>query len=136
MIEGRHFRSSEARHRTVADAIDRYYTDELGLPEGADRKRIAAFLKAERAASREPRMRDIVTRVGRLNWWRERLGRVRLADITPALLTEYRGKLFRETYTRAKPGAKRSTLKASERRSVQTQPIDGARISGLSLLCV
>jgi len=115
MIEGRHYRSSEARNRTLREAIDRYFTDELGLPEGADRRAILQHIKAEEAAGRELKKRDIPTRVGRLLWWRERLGSVKLAELTPALLAEYRGKLKKEPFTRAKPGAKRSTLKKGEK---------------------
>jgi hypothetical protein len=32
MIEGKHFRSVEARRRTVAEAIDRYVAEELPRP--------------------------------------------------------------------------------------------------------
>jgi hypothetical protein len=46
----------------------------------------------------------------RLRWWKERLGHLKLADITPALLVEQRNKLAREPYTKARPGAPRSTL--------------------------
>lgn len=114
MIEGRHYRSTEARNRTLREAIDRYFTDELGLPEGADRRAMLRFVKAEEAADHELKKRDIPTRVGRLLWWRERLGSVKLAELTPALLAEYRGKLKREPFTRAKPGSKRSKLKEGD----------------------
>lgn len=82
MIEGRHYRSTEARNRTLREAIDRYFTDELGLPEGANRRTVLRFVRAEEAAGREPKKRDIPTRFGRLLWWRERLGSVKLAEIT------------------------------------------------------
>jgi integrase len=90
MIEGRAFRSVEARRRTLADAIDRYVDEEA------------------------PKKRDASTRVSRLLWWKDKLGHLKLADITSAVIVEYRGKLKRETYTRAKPGAKGSTLKAGQ----------------------
>jgi integrase len=90
MIEGRHFRNVEARRRTLSDAIDRYCGEEL------------------------PKKRDARTRVIRLRWWKERLGHLKLADITPAILVEYRGKLAKEVFTRARPGAPGSTLKEGE----------------------
>lgn len=111
MIEGKHFRSVEARRRTLGEAIDRYCTDELSLPPGADQKAVTAFLKAEAAAGRRPKKKDVRTRVIRLRWWNEKLGHLKLADVTPAVLVEYRGKLGRETFTRANPKSKRTTLK-------------------------
>jgi len=90
MIEGKHFRSAEARRRTVGAAIDRYLEEEL--PAKKD--------------SRNPRIR--------LLWWKQKVGELKLADVTPAVLVEYRGKLAREPFTRAKPGAKGSTLEKGE----------------------
>lgn len=90
MIEGRHFRGVESRRRSLADAIERYVTEEL------------------------PKKRDARTRAIRLNWWKDKLGRLMLADITPAVIVEYRGKLSREHYTRARPGAPGSTLEEGE----------------------
>lgn len=90
MIEGKHFRSVEARRRTLAEAIDRYSEEEL------------------------PRKKDAATRRIRLRWWREKLGHLKLAEITAAVLVEYRNKLVRETFTKAKPGAKGSMLEESE----------------------
>jgi integrase len=49
-----------------------------------------------------------------LPWWREKLGHFKLCDITPPLIAQYRDKLVAETYRRARPGAKRSSLKAGE----------------------
>ena len=91
MIEGRHFRSAEARRRTLAEAIDRYL---------------------EREA---PKLRDGRMHTSTLPWWREKLGRFKLCDITPALIALYRDKLAAEPYRRARPGARRSSLKAGER---------------------
>ena len=90
MIEGRHFRSAEARRRTLAEAIDRYLEHEA------------------------PKLRDGRMQRSTLPWWREKLGRFKLCDITPALIAQYRDKLAAETYRRARPGAKRSSLKAGE----------------------
>ena len=90
MIEGRHFRSVEARRRTLADAIDRYLEHE------------------------GPKLRDGRMHRSTLPWWREKLGHFKLCDITPPLIAQYRDKLAAETYRRARPGAKRSSLKAGE----------------------
>ena len=90
MIEGRHFRSAEARRRTLADAIDRYLEHEV------------------------PKLRDGRMHRSTLPWWREELGRFKLCDITPALIAQYRDRLATEAYQRARPGAKRSSLKAGE----------------------
>lgn len=50
-----------------------------------------------------------------LPWWRKQLGHLKIADITPAILVEMRGKLARETSTRAKPStSSRTTLKKGE----------------------
>ena len=91
MIEGRHFRSAEARRRTLAEAIDRYLEREV------------------------PKLRAGRMHTSTLPWWREKLGRFKLCDITPALIAQYRDKLAAEPYRRARPGAKRSSLKAGER---------------------
>jgi integrase len=116
MIEGRHFRNVEARRRTLAEAIDRYCTDELGLPEGAaaDAAAFKTYLRAQAATGRALKKRDVRTRVIRLRWWREKLGHLKLADVTPELIVEYRGKLTRERFTRARPGAPGSTLEKGE----------------------
>lgn len=90
MIEGKHFRSVEARRRTLAEAIDRYIAEELPKKRAGDMHR------------------------HNLPWWRKHLGHLNLADITPAILVEHRGKLARETYIRAKPQSKRTTLQKGE----------------------
>ena len=90
MIEGKHFRSVEARRRTLGEAIERYTEEEL------------------------PQKKDAATRVIRLRWWKEKLGHLKLSEITPAILVEYRNKLGKETFVKAKPGARGSTLKKGE----------------------
>jgi integrase len=90
MIEGRHFRGLEARRRTLGEAIDRYLLEEL------------------------PRKRNGSTHRSNLPYWRKHLGHLKLADITPAILVEYRGKLSRETFTRANPQSSRTTLNEGE----------------------
>ena len=64
MIEGRHFRSAEGRRRTLAEAIDRYLEHEA------------------------PKLRDGRMHKSTLPWWREKLGRFKLCDITPALIAQ------------------------------------------------
>jgi integrase len=86
----------EARRRTLAEAIDRYLGEVL------------------------PSKRDARTRRARLLWWKEKLGRLKLAEITPAILVEYRGKLSREPYTRAKPDSKRSIIEGEAPRYTRT----------------
>ncbi len=90
MIEGKHFRNVEARRRTLGEAIDRYIAEEL------------------------PKKRD--GSMGRVNlpYWRKAIGHLKLADITPAILVEHRGKLARGKFLRAKPESKRSTVKKGE----------------------
>jgi integrase len=90
MIEGRHFRGVEARRRTLGEAIDRYLAEEL------------------------PKKRNGSTHRSNLPWWKERLGHLKLADVTPAILVEQRGKLARETFIRANPKSARTTLKEGE----------------------
>lgn len=91
MIEGKHFRNSEARRRTLGAAIDRYLLEEV------------------------PKKRDGSMHRVRLPWWKEHAGNVKLADVTPALIAELRGKLSREHFSRADPAAKRTTLKKGEK---------------------
>jgi integrase len=86
MIEGKHFRSVEARRRTLSDAIDRYLEHEVGKLRNGNMHRT------------------------NLPYWREALGRLKLSEITPAIIVEHRDELAAGTYTRAKPGAPGSTL--------------------------
>jgi len=74
---------------TLAEAIDRYVAEEL------------------------PKKRGGAMHRNHLSWWRAKIGAVKLADVTPALVSEHRGKLAREPYSRAKQ-SKRSTIKGRE----------------------
>jgi integrase len=87
MIEGKHFRSSEARRRTLDAAIDRYMEEEL------------------------PKKRDGRNHRYTLPYWKEQLGKLKLSEITPAIIVEHRGKLARGKYMRAKPDSKQSVVK-------------------------
>jgi integrase len=98
MIEGKHFRSVEARRRTIAEAIDRYVAEELPKKRAGDMHR------------------------HNLPWWKKNLGHLKLADVSPPILVECRGKLQRETYTRAKPESKRSLVKGREATRFSRKP--------------
>ncbi len=86
MIEGKHFRGVEARRRTLGEAITRYLEEVV------------------------PSKRDERTRRIRLRWWSEKLGHLKLAEISPQTIAEYRGKLSREPFTKAKLSSKRTTI--------------------------
>lgn len=77
MLEGKHFRNVEARRRTVGDAIDRYLRYEL-----------------PRKSDRAPR--------GRLRWWKDEIGHLKLGEVSPALIAECRDKLLATPYRRGK----------------------------------
>lgn len=69
--DGRHFKTSEAKKHTLAELIDRYMKDYI----------------ARKVKSKQE---------GHLLWWKAHLGKYVLADITPALIAEYRDKLSNE----------------------------------------
>ena len=70
--EGRYFSSTEARKRSVADLIDRYLADVL------------------------PGKKDVAAPARQLASWKNRIGHLMLADVTPAVLSEARDSLLRE----------------------------------------
>lgn len=68
--EGRHFKTVEAKKHTFADLVDRYIKDVLPTkPKQAVRQKM------------------------QLEWWKEKMGVYVLADITPALIVQYRDEL-------------------------------------------
>jgi hypothetical protein len=73
-IEGRHFKTAEAKRHTLADLIDRYIVDIL------PHKGASAIRKQTQ----------------QLLWWKARLGYCIVADITPALIAEHRDMLRRD----------------------------------------
>ena len=83
--DGRHFKYSEAKKHTLAELIDRYKRDIL--PTKTNNK------KTQKVQGQQ------------LDWWKAELGDYALADVTPALLAEYRDKL---TSTEIRPNTKRS----------------------------
>jgi integrase len=80
--EGRHFKTSEAKKRTLKELVDRYIKEIL---------------------PQKPKSKTDQTT--QLNWWKNQIGSYSLADLTPALIVEYRSKLLLEPSTRK---AKRS----------------------------
>ena len=77
--EGRHFKTTEAKRHNLAELVDRYVKDVL------------------------PAKRDTVNQTRQLAWWKEQLGTHALADISPALLAEYRDRLAKTPTPSGKP---------------------------------
>jgi integrase len=71
VLEGRYFHSTAAKRHTVGEMIDRY---------------LVHVLPHKRANTVRPQQ-------GHLRWWKACLGNVPLAELTPALIVEYRDKL-------------------------------------------
>lgn len=68
--EGRHFKTTAAKRHTLGEAIDRYIKNVLPTKE-----------KCQYSQGRQ------------LKWWKENIGSYSLADVTPALIAQYREKL-------------------------------------------
>ena len=80
--EGRHFKTAESKKRTLSELIDKYIAQVLPTkPKSYEKQR------------------------AQLTWWKEQIGAYALADITPAMIAEYRDKLLDEVTCR---GTKRS----------------------------
>ncbi|MBX3708210.1 MAG: site-specific integrase [Gammaproteobacteria bacterium] len=75
--EGRHFKTTEAKRRTLGEMIDRYIKDILPSKPKNQKNRSL-----------------------HLNWWKSELGKYTLADITPPIICEHRDKLAKVTTTR------------------------------------
>jgi integrase len=78
--EGRHFKTTEAKRHTLTELIDRYCQDVLATkPKNArDQKR-------------------------QFDWWKAEIGNHALADVTPALIAQYRDKLASGITSHGKP---------------------------------
>jgi integrase len=87
MRDGRYFSDTAAKRHTIADLIDRY------------RKTIVP----------QKRPNTIAAQRSHLNWWDERVGHMRLADMTPAVIVEHRD-LLRQTFGPATTNRYLSTL--------------------------
>jgi integrase len=68
--EGRHFKTAEAKKHTFAELVDRYIKDVLPT-------------KPKQAKAQKQQ----------LEWWKEQMGAYALADVTPALIVQYRDEL-------------------------------------------
>jgi hypothetical protein len=75
--DGRHFRTSESKRHTVKDLIDRFIKEWIPKDPQYQQKKISYLL-----------------------WWREALGHLMLADLTPAQIAACRDKLLSETTCR------------------------------------
>jgi integrase len=71
--EGRHFKTNEAKRHTLADAIKRYAMEVMPNKTGSNSQHYQLY------------------------WWKTELGAYVLADITPALISQCREKLLRES---------------------------------------
>ena len=90
IVEGRHFKTAEAKRHTLAEAIDRYLRDIL------PHKSFSSI--------------DNQTR--QLRWWKAQLGHCILADLTPTLIADHRDKLARGNGIRRKNSTVRRYLAA------------------------
>lgn len=70
---GRYFKTSEARHRTLGELIDRYLRDVL---------------------PRKPKA--IKDQTKQLGWWKSQLGHLFLGDVTPSIVADARDRLAAE----------------------------------------
>lgn len=71
--EGRYFKTTESRKRTLAELIDKYLVERLPQ-RGNDKETVGP----------------------QLNWWKTNIGAYHLKDITPAMIAEHRDKLLNE----------------------------------------
>ena len=81
--EGRHFKTSESKKHTIKELVERYIKEIL--PQ---------------------KPKSTIDQKTQLGWWKNSIGSFSLADVTPALIIEYRSKLALEKSERK--GAKRS----------------------------
>jgi integrase len=79
--ERRYFKAAESERRTVGEVIDRYLVEILPTKAGS-RKQQGQFL-----------------------WWQEELGRLTLADLTPAMIADCRDRLARGKTPSGKPAS-------------------------------
>ncbi len=118
---GRHFPAAESRRRTLAELAERYL-------ETVQRRRPHAYAK-ERTT---------------LEWWKAKLGRYALANITPAMIAEKRDELLAENIGTDKAPQRRGpatanrylallskafSLAVSEWRWLKDHPMRGGQVS-------
>ena len=103
-FEGKHFAAEAARRHTLADAIDKYIAEvrpEL-LPKRIDPTRKPKAGHHTRSDAQ------------RLQWWRNKLGTLTLAELAPEVLAAARDEIASTPYIRSKPGGHRTSLKDGE----------------------
>jgi len=118
MIEGRHFKSSVGRRRTVSEAAIKYAREVLhveGVPAyepGPEfEARLSAFLKQRWVPPKHPDApADARNSLRRLMWWRNELRNHKVADVTTELIEERLSKLRTQPYQRSKPDQKNSVV--------------------------
>ena len=71
VLEGRHFKVTEAKRHTLAEMIDRYVREVLPRKSKS----------------------SIYMQTQQLSWWKDQIGKRLLSDVTPALIAEHRDKL-------------------------------------------
>ena len=77
--DGRHFKTNESKRHVLGEAIERYISDVIPT-----------------------KPKNTVAQVGQLKWWKSHLGDYSLADITPALIAQYRDILAKSPSPRGK----------------------------------
>jgi integrase len=77
--EGRHFKTTEAKRRTLAELVDKYKADVL--PHKAEK--------------------SVLAQTTQLNWWKAQAGDYALADMTPARIADFRDRLKNEPFLTA-----------------------------------
>ena len=83
--EGRHFKENESERHTLKDLADRFISElEVNQFRSLSEYRII------------------------MRWWANHIGHLKLSEVTPALISEYKGLLIRETthYKRRRSGAR------------------------------
>jgi len=83
ILEGRHFKTAEAKRHTINEMLNRYIRNVLPTKPKSQKKQTS-----------------------QLKWWQEQIGAYMLADITPVVLAECRDKLLNEITCR---GVKRGS---------------------------
>lgn len=118
MIEGRHFKNTAGRRRTVLEAAVRYAREILhieGVPEfepgTAYEPSLEAFLKRKWTPPKHPDApADARNSLARVMWWGKQLSRQKIATVTTEIIERELSKLRTEPYQRSKPDQKNSIV--------------------------
>lgn len=90
MVEGRHFKGTEGRKRTLGEAIDKYRLEVLPLKRNGS---MYGFT---------------------LDWWKSNHGTRKVGEVSRGWLSDRRAELLAGKYKRATPGSKRSLYAANQ----------------------